>query len=155
VRYLVSISICALVLPCMSIAAELPFGTWEWVSTELSPGEFASFEDRFCHEQLAIHQDGVIVWYDDEQISQYGLGISYLWEIDDPVFNIVIWRHLINPVTDFSFHFAIDSEGFLIIPWNGVQSPGVPDYPIYRYQPRGPVVSNELTSWGAVKTLYR
>lgn len=133
-----------------SLAAVPPVGTWEWASTEESPGLFTMPGDLGFTVQREFHSDLTYTEYRDELVFRTGI-----YRVDDVEFmgNIIAALYIdcgVTPEEVCAYGFG-DNE--LQLYW-GHNAGGWPSYPVEHLIPRDEVANN-VQSWGHIKSLFR
>jgi len=136
----------------LAMAAIPPFGTWEWVETEESAGEFITPADLGYSVQFDFNEDMTFIEYRNEEIFESG----GFWVMDVEFMGYVIPALTLDygDVSPETCAYGIDGNGLLNMWWGYNPQDGLPYYPIERYAPRGPV-EIEQGNWGSIKALYR
>lgn len=135
-----------------SEAAVPPFGTWEWVESETSAGNFVRRSDLSYSIQIAFHLDGIYVEYRNEVIQHINQ-----FEVRDCAFPICnsydqLWPYADDPAPS-AWYYRILEDGLLEIIRS--EHPDLWPYERALYAPRNAVVADEATSWGTAKSLWR
>lgn len=137
---------------CASLApaATPPEGTFEWVSTEESPGEFTTPDDLGYTVQREFMADLAYHEYRDEVLYRSG----EFWVADVEFMGVIITALYIEcagfGVEVCAFGYLADGLEFF---W-GADEGGWPSFPRETLSSREPV-SNTTVSWGNVKSLFR
>nr|MEE4268385.1 hypothetical protein [Candidatus Krumholzibacteria bacterium] len=145
-----TVLIATLFLAASAWAATPPVGTWEWVSTEESPGVLITPDDLGYTVQREFLVDGIYHEYRNEVLYRSG---EY-WVEDVEFMDMVIPALRIScypgPVETSAFYFGPT----VLELWWGADPGGWPYLPQELLASREPV-STEGVSWGIIKSLYR
>jgi hypothetical protein len=139
-----------LLLATSALAAVPPEGTWEWVSTEESPGVFTTPVDLGYTVQRQFLADGTYNEFRDETLHRTGV----FWVED------VEWQGMVIPALRIhcapealeTSAYSFNSQEMELL-W-GANAGGWPSYPLELLARRDPV-AEEKSSWGRIKSLYR
>lgn len=133
------------------VAAEPPFGTWEWVQTEESPGEFTTPTDVGYTVQFDFLTDMTFTEYRDEEFLESGV----FWVADIEFMGYIIPALTLDygDIPPRVCAYGVDEDGWLSMWWGSNPQDGMPYYPIESYAPRP--VNIEQGNWGSLKALYR
>lgn len=135
-----------------ALAADPPFGTWEWMETEESAGVFTTPTDVGYTVQFEFNEDMTFIEYRNQEIFDTGV----FWVTDVEYMDLIITALTLDygSVSPEVCAYGIDWDGWLAMWWGSNPSDGMPSYPVERYAPRGPV-GIEQENWGSIKALYR
>ena len=135
-----------------ALAAVPPLGTWEWVETEESPGEFTTPADVGYTVQFDFNDDMTFTEYRNQVPHESGV----FWVTDVEYMGLIITALTLDygGVSPETCAYGVDGEGMLSMWWGANPQDGMPYFPIERYAPRGPV-EIEQGNWGSIKALYR
>lgn len=142
----------AAILPVTALGQTAPFqGTWEWIVTEYSNGEFETPVSVGHTKQFYFGPEGAFVHFIDEQ--RFAEGLWYSGEV-------VVGSCMVEilSVDSENWVWSIEEGGVQLLNLQtGFECPsggGSPVVKVERFIFRG-TVATEAESWGAVKSLYR
>ncbi len=136
----------------MALAAEPPFGVWEWTHTETEAGVFINTLEEGTSLQRQFNADLSFSEYRDEV--PVLSGVFWVQDIVIEGIQLQVLNLDFGGIAPARSPYLIDNEGVLMMYWGIDNQSGLPSYPVEFFAARSPI-SAESSTWDSFKALFR